>query len=266
MSETGLTFTGERLHEDDVLFGIDLLRHRAAYREAIRLATDRAAFRVLEMGSGTGYGARELASALPSIVAVDRISPLASETTHNAHFLCADLEAMPLRAGVFDVIVSFQVIEHLEDPTAFLDALSHHLKADGIALITTPNRPNSDGENPFHVHEYDAEELRALLSTRFESVEMRGVSARGGARRYHEDRLRRIRRIMRIDPLGLRRRVPRALVEWLFARFARLIRRDIAANEGLPDVGLDDFPIEDANLESLDLFAVCHGPRTPSSG
>lgn len=269
MSESKLTFTGERLHADDRLFGVDLLRHRAAYREAIRIALATGAHDILEMGSGTGYGARELAAALPRVVAVDRVAPLATRQAANeatkeqppARFLRADLESMPLRHDAFDLVASFQVIEHLADPANYLDALARHLRPDGIALVTTPNRLNSDGENPFHVREYESDELRTLLETRFESVEMHGVFARGQARRYHEERLLRIRRIVRIDPLGLRRRIPRALVEWLFARLARVVRRGIAAGDAISEVRLEDFSIEHARPDSLDLFAVCRGPR-----
>jgi len=78
MSDAELRFTGERLHESDALFGVDLLRHRAAYREAIRIAREVGVERVLEMGSGTGYGAAELAAALPWVVAIDRVPPLAA--------------------------------------------------------------------------------------------------------------------------------------------------------------------------------------------
>jgi SAM-dependent methyltransferase len=281
MSDAELTFTGERLHPGDALFGVDLLRHRAAYQEAIRIALASGAHDILEMGSGTGYGTRELAAALPSVVAVDRVAPLATGpgvgpgegptaiptarpapgSSHAARFLRADLESMPLSNAAFDLVVSFQVIEHLTDPANYLDALARHLRDDGVALVTTPNRANSDGENPFHVHEYDADELRSLLATRFESVEMRGLFARGEAHRYHEERLRRIRRIVRIDPLGFRKQIPRPLVEWIFARLARVVRRGIAAGDGISGVRIEDFPIEPIRPDCLDLFAVCRRPR-----
>ena len=261
MSQNELTFTGERLHPDDALFGIDLLRHRAAYREAIRFAHQIGAQDVLELGSGTGYGTRELAAALPRVWAIDRVAPNAEARGSAAQFIRADLGAMPLRKQAFDLIVSFQVLEHLEDPSGYLDALAEHLRADGCALLTTPNRANSDGENPFHVHEYEAEELRRLLETRFEDVQMLGVSAKGDARKYHTERLRRIRRIVRLDPLRLRERIPRRLVEWLFARLARIVRRGIAAGDGMPAARLEDFPIESAHADSIDLFAVCRHPR-----
>ena len=70
-----LLFTGERLHADDELFAIDVVRHRAAYAYAIELAKKTASQHVLEVGCGTGYGTAELAEALPGIIAVDRIAP-----------------------------------------------------------------------------------------------------------------------------------------------------------------------------------------------
>jgi len=254
-----VTFTGERLHEGDTLFGVDLARHRAPYAYAIGLA---GRGRVLDLGCGGGHGTAELADAFPRVLGLDRIRPDRASRRPNIDWVRADLRSLPLRAGSFDTIVSFQVIEHLEDPAIYLQTIARLLTPDGVALITTPNILTSDRINPYHVHEYEAEELRSRLSAYFDHVEMLGVQASENVSPYFEERLRRIRRIMRIDPLALRNLLPRRLIEWLFARGARLVRRSIREGDrGLPDATLDDFPIGPAAPSDLDLLAVCRGPR-----
>lgn len=251
-----VAFTGERLHEGDELFSVDLARHQAAYELArVRLG----AGCLLDFGSGSGYGAASLAGGPAVVVGVDRVAP-DRRNRGGAHFVRADLRATPLRPAAFDLVVSFQVIEHLEDPSDYLDAIAGALAPDGTALLTTPNRLTSDGMNPYHVHEYEADELAGLLRTRFGSVEMLGVGATEAVARYHADRLRRIRRIARLDPLRLRERLPRPLIEWLFGRLALVVRRGIASGGGLPDVTWRDYPVGPADADCLDLLAVCRSP------
>ena len=259
-----LLFTGERLHKESPLFAIDLVRHRAAYIHAIELAKASGAQRILDLGCGTGYGTGELAEALPQTFAVDRISPDSDARHPAAPFVRADARHLPLRSESFDMVVSFQVIEHLENPHPYLKAAARLLKPGGVALISTPNLLESDRENPFHVHEYEASELKTLLGEHFSQVEMLGVCASAEPKAYYDARLKRIRSIVRLDPLGLRRRLPRRIIDGLFAAFAVLVRRGIQKNEGLPEVDLDDFPILAAQPDCLDLLAVCRRPYRES--
>ena len=262
-----LLFTGERLHADDPLFAIDLVRHRAAYAFALSMAKAEEHASILDLGCGTGYGAQELAEALPRVFAVDRIAPDAAARHPQCTFVRADAAHLPLREASFDMVVSFQVIEHLDDPGPYLKALAGLLRPGGVALLSTPNRLESDGENPFHVREYEAGELTPLLGRYFGAVEMLGVSATPGPKAYYDARLRRIRTIVRLDPLRLRERLPRWLVDRLFAALAVVVRKGIARGEGLPPADLEDFPIRTAEPECLDLLAVCRGPgTTPTPG
>ncbi len=267
-----LVFTGERLHQDSPLFAVDIVRHRAAYAYAIAMAKAKgeakgktmgeakAHGRILDLGCGTGYGTSELAEALPQTFAVDRISPDSAARHPRASFIRADAAHLPFRPQIFDMVVSFQVIEHLEDPEPYVNAIARLLVPGGVALITTPNILESDRENPFHVHEYQADELGNLLRSRFAEVEMLGVSARPEPKAYYDARLRRIRSIVRLDPLGLRNRLPRRLVDALFASLAVVVRRGIQRKDGLPQVKVDDFPILPALPDCLDLLAVCRRP------
>ena len=258
MSE--LTFTGERLHEDDALFGIDLAQHRAAYRFVLEREDGG---RVLELGSGTGYGAAELAKGGLRVVAVDRVAPLASALSSGVRFVRADVNALPLRAASFDRVLSFQVIEHLEDPSLYLAAMARLLRPGGEVVLTTPNVLTSLGVNPYHVHEYRADELARTLGAFFADVEVRGVGATEPVRRYLEARRVRIRRIMRIDPLGVRNLLPRAWLERLFAWFAAVVRRGVQRDDGLPEVTWRDFPVSErgrASDDCVDLLAVCRRP------
>jgi len=253
-----VTLTGERLDDDHELYGPDLARHRSAYQYAARSGRSG---RTLDLGCGNGYGSAELSDAGGRVVALDRIAPDAQHRRESLHYVRADLGGVPLVPHGFDLVVSFQVIEHLEDPTVYLEAIAASMKSDGTALITTPNILQSDGVNPFHVHEYEAGELCRLLEGHFERVEMLGVGMSPGASRYQAGRLRRIRRIMKLDPFGLREWLPRAWIDWLFARFSIVVRRGIAKGEGLPNLTIDDFPVAPVDRNSLDLLAVCRGPR-----
>ncbi|MEE2674760.1 MAG: class I SAM-dependent methyltransferase [Myxococcota bacterium] len=259
-----ILLTGERLQPGSQLFGVDLARHRAAYVYANRNARGT---RLLDLGCGTGYGTAELADSVGSKIAIfglDRVPPSNSSRRENTNFVRADLAGIPLADASFSTIASFQVIEHLEDPGPYLAAIARLLEPEGSAYLTTPNRLTSDGVNPWHVHEYEAEELRRTLSTHFDEVEMLGVGIGPAVVDYFDARLERIRRIMRIDPLGLHKMLPQSLLDWLFARFAVLVRRGIDEDDGIPDATVGDFPIGPATPGDIDLLAVCRRPRATS--
>jgi SAM-dependent methyltransferase len=226
---TGAAFTGERLHAGDELFAVDLARHEAAESH-------------------------------PRVLGLDRVPPDARQRGRG-HFVRADLRGIPLAARRFGLVVSFQVIEHLTDPTDYLEAIASMLAPGGLAMITTPNVLMSDGVNPYHVHEYRADELAERLRRHFREVEVLGIGASEPIHRYLAARSRRIRRIMRLDPLRLRERLPRPLVEWLFARFAVLVRRRTGGAEGQPAASWRDFPVGAADARCLDLLALCRQPR-----
>lgn len=258
-----VTLTGERLDDDHALYGPDLARHRSAYLYAIQSAQARSSgsSRILDLGCGNGYGSAELTDACGRVVALDRIAPDPQHRRDSLLYVRGDLAGVPLAPRSFDLVVSFQVIEHLEDPTVYLEAIAASMRSDGTALLTTPNIIQSDGVNPFHVHEYEANELQELLERYFGCVEMLGVGMSPRASRYQADRLQRIRRIMKLDPFGLRNWLPRAWIDWLFARFSVAVRRGIQKGEGLPDLSVEDFPISAADKNSLDLLAVCREPQ-----
>jgi len=255
--------TGERLDDASALYSADLARHRAAYRFAESLARGGCA---IDLGCGTGYGTAELASAGWRVVGMDRVAPAARARSSSARFVRGDLEQLPFAARSFDTVTSFQVIEHLADPRAYLAQIARVLAPGGVLLLSTPNLRQSDRENPYHLHEYEAAELEAVLAGHFASVEMRGVHAVGVAARYHADRLRRIRLITRLDPLRLRRRLPRGLVDWLFARLSLVVRLAARRSGTTDEVRDEHYPIGAADDDCIDLVAVCRGPKARGPG
>jgi len=255
---TSSAATGERLDDASPLYSADLARHRAAYRLAESYVRGGLA---IDLGCGTGYGTAELARHGEHVVGMDRIAPAVRVRSSAARFVRGDIERLPFAARRFDTIVSFQVIEHLAESGAYLEEITRVLKPDGVLLLSTPNRSQSDGENPYHLHEYEGDELEAVLGAHFGSVEMRGVHAIGVAARYHADRLRRIRLITRLDPLRLRNRLPRAVVEWLFARLSIVLRLVARRSGTSAEVGDEHFQIGVADARCLDLVAVCRRPN-----
>jgi SAM-dependent methyltransferase len=256
----GGVFTGERLVADDPLFAADISRHVVAYRFAQEQVRGKV---VLDAGCGDGYGTNMLAQTAMRAVGVDRaadsITRAAQRYRHPSltYRACA-LDRLGDLGEQFDVVCNFQVIEHLHDPKPFLEQVRRVLRPGGSLIVTTPNRPNSFVENPYHVHEYVADELAALLREIFPQVEMRGVCGNEKVMAFERARGTQANKILRLDPFGLRRLVPRRLIEWAYPRLARLVRRNIAkADSAAAPISPADFHIGDDCEGSLDLLAIC---------
>jgi SAM-dependent methyltransferase len=248
-------FTGERLPGEGGDFAVDLARHLAAYRFACARAAGR---RVLDAGCGEGYGAALLAEVATSVVAVDRGEAVAVAAARHASprlaFRTADLERLDLGDARFDLVVSFQVIEHLVDPVAFLRALVAATTPDGELIVTTPNRLMSVSENPYHLREWTAAELLALAAPVVPGVRMFGVHGSAAVLAYERARGDAVRRWLRWDPLGLRRLLPAALVQWAFPRLARLVRRRVTTTGAVAPIEEGDFAVRADDLDAaLDL-------------
>jgi SAM-dependent methyltransferase len=166
-------FTGERVIPGQV--NDDLwAEHIARYAFAARFAQG---CRVLDSGCGTGYGTNELAGEF--VVGVD-VAPeaidYAKAHTGGASFLQSSAIALPFPAGAFDLVTTFEVIEHLASWRDLLSEARRVLAPCGVFLVSTPNRlyyadsRRLDGPNPYHVHEFEFEEFQAALQEFFPHV------------------------------------------------------------------------------------------------
>jgi len=154
-------------------------------------------------------------------------------------------------------VLSFQVIEHLPDPAGFLAALGRRTAPGGTLLVSTPNRLMSFTENPYHLREWTAPELQALAAPIVPGVRIIGVHASERVLAYERARAAQVHRILRLDPLGLRKLLPEAVVKAAFGPLARLVRGRLRAGQALPPVVADDFSVGGGDMaRALDLMLV----------
>ncbi|MDQ3742310.1 MAG: class I SAM-dependent methyltransferase [Actinomycetota bacterium] len=149
--------------------------HLVRYWWAARLAHGR---RVLDAGCGTAYGTRMLAEAgAAKVTGVDRAASVLEAARpacpDSVELVPADLRELPFADRSFDLVVCFEVIEHLEEPEAAIAELERVVASDGVLLISSPNRDVYEPGNPHHLHEYTPAELQAALERYFAHVELR---------------------------------------------------------------------------------------------
>ncbi len=257
MSSSG--FTGERpgWGQD---FDYDEARHLAAYAYAATLAPGR---RVLDAGCGEGFGTRTLAQCASEIVGVDySADAIASGRRNwrepNLRFEVVDLNRPGGFDERFDLVLNFQVLEHIADPIPFLEGLRARLAPSGELLLTTPNRLKSFSENPYHLHEYTASELEGLLGRVFARVGILGMHGNERVLAFDRGRERAVKRILRLDPLGLRHLLPAGVIKFAFAKLAVVVRRRARGETAGERITPEDFFVRESAVdEALDLVARC---------
>ena len=237
-----LRLTGERTLPDVPAENYWFRRHLAVYEWVAERCRG---LEVIDMACGEGYGSDVLARLAARVVGVDA-DPEAHEHARlryhapNLSFVRAPVERHAERC---DAVVFLQTIEHLEQPREALEHFRSILRPGGVAYVSTPNvltlaaQGAERSDNPWHVREYRADELRSLCRFSFEHVELWGL--------FHARKLRAHEIVLRAgwDSVHRRLRLTRPFYERL-----------------VPAIGARDFRLHaesEAPLErALDLVAV----------
>jgi SAM-dependent methyltransferase len=169
-----MDYTGERMVPEEADPNT-FWEHIFRYAFAIQFCFGK---RVLDVACGEGYGTAALIQAGAMTVTGVDISTEAcghSARKYRIETSVGDAENLPFKSASFDLLVSFETIEHLERPDQFMAECSRVLAPGGRAIISTPNKAiynEIDPSNPFHIHELEREEFLRFCRTQFADVQV----------------------------------------------------------------------------------------------
>lgn len=180
-----MKFTGERyiLSEKGRIF-LEHFHRYAVLLEAVR-GRD-----ILDIASGEGYGSAMLAKVANSVTGID----ISAETVAHANkkyqmknlrYFEGNAVKLNIPDNSFDMVVSFETIEHVSQQDEVIAEFARVLRADGVLVLSSPNRPIYQKEcgayNEFHIKELDFSELDLLLKKNFKFVEYYGQQLQIGS-------------------------------------------------------------------------------------
>jgi len=217
---------------------------------------------VLEVGCGEGRGVDILMGKASQFTAVDKIEDalqVLREKFPKGKFISMNIPPLgTLSDNTYDCIVSFQVIEHIENDTLFLKELHRVLKPGGIALLTTPNRKLSLSRNPWHIREYLATELKALGSTIFSSAEMKGITGNEKVMQYYQQNKKSVERITRWDIFNLQYNLPAWMLRIPYELLNRMNRNKLQSGDNslVSSIKHEDYIVTNDADQALDLLLI----------
>lgn len=217
---------------------------------------------LLEIGCGEGRGIELLEPLCETYLGIDKnheILDALSLKYPNLKFSQAVIPPLKeLPSDRFDVVVSFQVIEHIKNDQLYLEEIHRVLRSGGKALITTPNRKKSLTRNPWHVREYVNTELEQLVGSIFREVTLKGIAGSEKVMTYYRQNKESVERITRWDFLDLQHKLPAPFLRIPYDLLNRLNRNKLQHGDNalVSSITHDDYPLVDDTSECLDFFCV----------
>lgn len=219
---------------------------------------------LLEVGCGEGRGVELLSPLSAKYVALDKITDVIQRLSASHKNVTFREAIVPPFEGIednsFDVVVSFQVIEHIKEDEFFLEEIYRVLRPGGKALISTPNIKKTLTRNPWHIREYTASQLTNLAKKIFSRVESRGIAGNQKVMKYYEMNKASVKKITRFDILNLQYRLPASLLRIPYDIMNRLNRNLLQKNNSglVVDISHEDYLVSESPDDSLDLFYIMY--------
>lgn len=217
---------------------------------------------LLEVGCGEGRGVEILSQQVDTYTAVDKIVEIESSIRRKfSEINFINMNVPPFRGledDTFDVVVSFQVIEHIQDDALFLEEIHRVLKPGGKAIISTPNRDWSLTRNPWHTREYTAQEFTDLTQKYFSQVQSYGITGNERVQDYYEKNKKSVAKYKKLDVFNLEYKLPASVLRIPYDILNRINRERLkSSNEKLvSDIGQDDFYLSENAADCFDLFYI----------
>ena len=217
---------------------------------------------VLEIGCGEGRGIELFKDKANSYTGLDKIQAVINDLEKKYPKYSFIKDNIPPFASLddesFDVVVSFQVIEHIKADRYYLEEIKRVLKPNGVALITTPNIKKTLTRNPWHIREYTSNQLNTLTSAIFPNVEMKGITGNEKVMKYYEMNKKSVRKITRLDILNLQYRLPAPLLRIPYDLLNRLNRNKLRSSDDalVNTIDQSDYLLTENADEALDLFCL----------
>lgn len=254
--------TAERSSQSDISIHPIFCQHLAAYEYARQFVEDKI---VLDVGCGEGGGTNLLADKAKKIIGVDYSDVAIKKARENytsptIEFICQDINRLKFENESFDIVLAFQLIEHLKKPDILLSSIKCWLKPEGIFIFSTPNRKASIVQHPYHFREYDKEELKSLLKKYFSQVDLSGLQFSPKVRAFREMRKSQSQSLLKIDPLKLHLLLPRFIKRKIFDFIAsRMSEKIYLENRDLTEgIATNDYWITMQDIDlAIDLVGVC---------
>ena len=250
--------TAERSSHLDPSENVIFQRHLIAYKEAASLVSGT----ILEIGSGEGYGVTELAPKSKKYIAVDKYdSPISDKVKADNNIEFKQMNVPPLRGiedNSIDFVVTFQVIEHIQNDEKFIKEIYRVLKPGGKMILTTPNLLMSLSRNPWHTREYTPQAMTDILKTSFTNIDMKGIFGNKKIMQYYNKNKKSVEKIRKWDIFNLEKNMPRWLLKIPYDILNRFNRNKLQdKNENLVNgVQYTDYSILEMTDQCLDYFCI----------
>jgi len=229
---------------------------QSGYTWALQQLGDTPELTILDAACGTGFGTSTLTAGASVAIGVDLALEIVAEAqaryrTSGLSYLVMDVEKLAFRNASFDVIISQDTIEHVQDDVGFVAEAVRVLNPTGTFIVFTPYREihTTNPENPYHLREYSPETFRNTLQPHFATIRLFGRRSAPALRRVEAT----LDTVRKYDPLRLRSLIPRSLRHylgsfWLSNRGAKT----------LDEVSVEDVEyVEGAPTGSTTLIAIC---------
>jgi len=254
----GILQSAERSSQLDPSENVIFQRHMIAYMETAKIISGN----VLEIGCGEGYGITELAPKAEQYFALDKYNTaISEELKEKNNIIFKQMEVPPLKGidnNSIDFVVTFQVIEHINNDELFISEIYRVLRPGGKLILTTPNQLMSLTRNPWHFREYTPNQIQEILQTSFQDIDIKGVFGLEKVMDYYEKNKKEVEKITRWDIFNLQYLLPRFLLQIPYDILNRINRQKLQDNnDDLVDaITINDFCIKPMTDKCFDYFCI----------